>query len=364
MKYLVFAIAILLALPVYAEEAPQPEANADDAAAKMWLDVTEKYQDIFFRLRKNPADRTAMLEAPLVIDPTSDEHRKAVEQIITLTAAAAEKNPKDFFVAQNYYLALWHKYLHYKNVDDAKAAFAQADKAISVAGKKDRAIVAFHKAQNSLVLAQNKDEQGNTHLQIVLQKGADEAALELFTAAKRAAMSKGYIAAHSAVILGEIYRKQGKIEDARKMIREALDSDSTNGLVMNRALSQMGLILIEDGNLDGAIDLLQKSLNLKYDESLRANGYAYELAAGLIEKDKCAEAVAYLAKVVKMADEGKIPVNFEVMYWLAKGYMGIPELDKSQLYWQRCVELGNVDPARLKEAKRFAIELARPQAEE
>jgi len=344
MSRLVLACVLLLApCPALAAEHPRPPKEG----------ATEKpYEHALLLLRKAPDDPTALVGLSPVTGPRTPEERAAFERLVAFLGQAAQDDPKSFGVAYNHYTALWTSYLHFGRPADARAAFAELERGIPLAGTdpETRARCHFELARN--ILALPKD-----HASEIFPKGPRDAAIEHFIQAKRAAMSRGYFAARAALALGDLYIEKADADQARKSLREALELDTERGYVTNHAYDLLGLVLLARGNVNGAEVMLEAAGRVRPDDDIRALGHGHRLAWALIESGRYEKPLAYLENVFALAEKGG-RIDAELVYELAVGHTRAGHTSRALWCWDKYLGLKDPDERRRKKAEAMARELA------
>ena len=333
-----FVCIVLAAWPVFAA-APDP--------------IVTLYTNVFDHLTVKPDDPVIMMTLLPPSNLRSAAQRRALDAVVDCLNAAFEKDPKKYAVAFNYYKALWSRYLYYKTADDAAAAFAQLEKALELAAPRspERGRCTFELAQNTLTVAPAEAAK-------LFPEGRQDVAIKRFKTAKNAALGRGPHAARSALALANLYRVKGDKKIAKKEIREAIELDTERGYVTNRAYDRYGIILLSEGNIDGALAMLQSAGSVQPDSDLKSLGYDYRLARLLILAKREKEAVEYLERVVKLAEEGKTSLNYNLLHTLATGYSNLGRTERALIYWKKYIDLGDPDEGRRKRAIATAQRLA------
>jgi len=333
-----FVCLLLAASPVFAAT-PDP--------------IVTLYTNVFDQLTVKPDDPTIMMTLLPPTDVRSAAQRRALDGVVDCLSAAFEKNPTKFLVAYNYYQALWSRYLYYKATDDAAAAFAQLEKALELTAPRsaERSRCKFELAQNTMTV-------GPAAAAKLFTSGRDDVAIKRFIAAKSAALSRGPYAARSALALAGLYIGKGDKRNAKKEVREAIELDTGRGYVTNRAYDRYGEIMLNEGNVDGALAMLESAGSVHPDSDLKSLGYDHRLAQRLILMKREKEAVEYLERVVKLAEEGKTSLNYDLAHTIATGYTNLGNTESALLYWKKYIDMGDPDEDRRKSAIDRAQRLA------
>jgi tetratricopeptide (TPR) repeat protein len=310
------------------------------------------YTDVFDQLKVKPNDPTIMMTLRPPTDRRSTAQREAYAEIVECLSAAAEKEPKNFRIAYNYYQALWSRYLYYGATDDAGAAFTQLQKALRLAEVRspERARCAFELADNTMTV-------GRTAAKKLFEGGRRALAVKRYLTAKEAALSRGPYAARASLALAELYRTAEPAK-AKKQIRDALELDTGRGFVTNRAYDQFGLVLLAESNVEGALAMLEAAGSVRPDADLKSLGYAHRLPRALISMKRVREAVEYLDKVVKLAEKGDTTINYDLAHTIATGYTALGNSATALKYWQDYIAMGDPDEGRRKRAVKTAQALA------
>lgn len=333
-----FVCLLLASCPVFAA-APDP--------------IVTLYTNVSDQLRVKPDDPTVMTTLVPPTNLRNTAQREALDGVVDLLRAAFEKSPKKYSIALNYHRALWSRYLYYKATDDAVAAFAQLEKVLDLAAPRssERARCMFELAQNTMTV-------GPAAAARLFTTSRQEVAIERFKAAKSAALGRGPYAARSALALADLYKTKGDKTAAKKEVREAIDLDTERGYVTNRAYDRYGVILLSEGNSDGAIAMLESAGSVHPDPDLKSLGYAYRLARALILTKHEKEAIEYFERVVKLADEGKTTLNYDVVHTIATGYTNLGQTELALMYWKKYIDMGDPDERRRQRATAIAQKLA------
>ena len=333
-----FVCLLLAVSPVFAA-APDP--------------IVTLYTNVFDQLTVKPDDATIMMTLLPPTDVRSAAQRRALDGVVDCLSAAFEKSPKTFLIACNYYQALWSRYLYYKATDDAAAALAQLEKALALTAPRsaERSRCTFDLAQNTMTV-------GPTAAAKLFTGGRKEAAIKRFIAAKSAALGRGPYAARSALALAGLYKGKGFKKNAKKEVREAIELDTGRGYVTNRAYDLYGGIMLDEGNVDGALAMLESAGSVQPDSDLKSLGYAHRLAERLIEAKREKEAVEYLERVGKLAEEGKTSLNYDLAHTIAMGYTNLGNTERALLYWKKYIDMDDPNEARRKAATETAQRLA------
>lgn len=314
--------------------------------------VIEMYKDVLLKLAYNPANPTILMTARPPVDVKNQTHREYVDKLVTKTAESADANPKNFYIVHNAYLGMWGRYLQYRNVDDASAAFKRLDEAANLAeGPEQRSQCAFERAEDMLGLTPE-------HAKELIGDDVENKALETYLDAKRKAMTEGYYAAMSDLAMGRLYFKQDKIEDSWKCLREAMQLDTRKGYVTNHAYHYLGMILLKRNNAEGAATMLEVSANVKPDEDIKQYGFASVLALELVNSGNSNAPIEYLESVMKLSAEGIGPITIDHVYVLALAYTKRGDSGPALMYWDKYLSMVDQNEARRKEAKKMAQNLA------
>ncbi len=315
--------------------------------------IVTLYTNVFDQLRVKPDDFTIMMALVPPTDLRSAAQRKALDAVVDCLSAAADESPKAFPVAFNYYQALWSRHLYYKSTDDAKAAFAQLEKTLELAAplSPERSRCTFELAQKTLAL------DAATAAKLFTGNRTD-LTIKRFIAAKNAALSRGPYAARSALALANLYITKGDKRAAKLEAREAIVLDTKRGYVTNHAYDRYGIVLLAEGNADGAIAMLETAGTVQPDPGLKSLGYAHRLARALILSNREKEAIEYLERVVKKAEEGKTTLNCDLVHTLATGYTRLGKAQLAVLYWKKYIDMADPDEGRRKRATATAQRLA------
>ncbi len=383
------------------------------AASAAEKDATVKlYKDVLVRLRRHPGDRTATLLLRPPAARIRPAHHAAMDDIVALLRDAADGKPNNFNVAYNYYRAVWNRYLYFGAEADSAAAFKLLNKAAKLTqpSSYQRAQCAYEYAENALAMKQEKesalrrirwllarqksalakkekdaaalppDENRDAdieRLRLSIPELTDsipqlqqqigkwrDLAIERFIAARRAAMTKGRYAARSAFILGDLYFEKAENRKAKTCLREALDLDTPHGYITNQAYDRVGLVLLAEGNVEGAEAMLESAGSVKPDDDIRSFGFAHRLARALIESGTYNAPVAYLSRAVELADEGVEALNPDLVYALALGYTEMGNSRSAIMYWKRYLDMHDANEAQRRKAKEIVERLAIPGKEQ
>ena len=318
--------------------------------------VVEMYKDVLLKLEFNPGHPTILMTARPPVDMKNPTHRKYVDELVTRTSAKAAAAPNDFYVMHNAYMALWNRYLQYRDVQDAAAAFERLNQTADLAeGADQRSQCAFERAEDMLALTPE-------HALEIVGDDVENKAVEKYLDAKRKAMTEGYYAAKSALAVGRIYCQNGRLDEAQTLLREAMELDTEvdgeKGYVTNHAYHYLGLILLKRGNVEGAATMLEVSGNVKADEDIMQYGFAHVLALELVNGGHFTAPVEYLEDVMNLSDEGTGQKTIGQVYTLALAYTKKGDSGPALLYWDKYLSMGDENEARRKEAKKIAHELA------
>lgn len=323
--------------------------------------ILDLFKNAKFKLEQNPADPDALVQVrPLFqqIDSAltlkNPTYKEQVTALVDVMKAAATDKPEDAKVLHNCYETYWIRYSLYHDVTDAKAANEQLDAAAKASEKDSNMAARCLYEQARLILSLSADDAKTV---IGDETPADAAAAKL-TAAKTRAVNKGYYAAHAALDLSEIYFDQKKYDDAKNMARVAMAIDETKGFVTNGAYDCIGRVLIEESNLDGATVMLDAAMKVAQDSDIQAAGYNTKLAWALIEKDRPAEAVAYLKKVVEVSKEKNYRLPPFTLYALGMGYSKQGDSQQALVNLTEYLKSNDLNDARKQAAKKLAAELA------
>ena len=315
--------------------------------------IVTLYTNVLDQLKVKPDDPTIVMSLVPPTDLRSAAQREALDDVVDCLSAAVTKNPKTFGIGFNYYQALWTRHIYYKSVDDATAAFAQLEKTLALAKPRspERSRCTFELAQKTLAV------DAATAAKLFTGDRSD-LAIKRFIVAKNAAVDNGPYAARSALALTRLYITKGNKRAAKKEVREAIDLDTGRGYVTNRAYDRYGIILLSEGNADGAIAMLETAATVQPDSDLKSLGYAHRLARALILSNHEKEAVEYLEHVVKLAKQGKTSLNYDLIHTLATGYTQQGRTQLAVLYWKKYIDMGDPDEGRRKRATATAQRLA------
>jgi len=341
-------IACVVLLLCAAGAAPAAEGHP---TVKLYTEVRE-------RLQVNPEDPAVMGRLRPPSDAKDRAQRTAFDEIVTVLEQAAQKHPKSFRIAYNYYLALWNRHLYYKG--DQAQALRQLSAAARLAepGSSDRVRCEYEQALNLLAIREQKAAslpKGPARDAELRRLG--DAAIRRLQEVLKTASADGPHAPRAALALANLYIERKDVAAARKFLREALELDAEHGYVTNRAYDRLGFLLASAGSLDRAQTMLVAAGRVKPDEALRVQGYAPGLAHVLILAGKCEKAVRYLEDAYKLAVREKVRPNPEIVYALALGYTKMGKVGLALMYWKKYQDLGDPNQARRKEARRHTAKL-------
>ena len=315
--------------------------------------IVTLYTNVLDQLTAKADDPTALISLRPPTNLSDAAQRKALDKIVAHLESAAEKSPKSFGIAHNYYEALWTRHVYYKSADDAAAAVEQLKKTMQLAKPQsdERAQCAFELAQTILSLSRPLAQK-------LFGEDPREAAIKHFIAAKRAAMSRGPYAARSALALADLYIAKADAANAKKHIREAIDLDTQRGYVRNHAYDRFGLVLLAENNLEGALAMLESAGAVRPDADLKSLGYAHRLAWALVIVGRPKEAVVYLAKVAELAEKGETTLTFDLAHTIAAAYTKLGQSDLALISWKKYIAMGDPDEGRRERAIKTAQALA------
>ncbi len=340
MKRIACVVCVLLAAGLTFAAGPDPTVTL--------------YTEVFDHLKVKPTDELILLRLRPPTDRGNAAQSEALDAIVDLLAAAAKEAPKDFVLNHNYYQAIWTRYAFYQKTADAAAAFEQLERTarLTNARSPERARCLFELADNTMALDPATARK-------LVGKDRKAVAIKRFSDAKRAAMSRGPYAARSALALVDLYISSRDAANAKTQIREALDLDKDRrGYVTNHAYDRFGLVLLSEGNVEGALAMLDAAGRVTVDADLKSEGFAFRLARALIVMKHAEEAIEYLDKVMKLVDEGKTALTYDIAYTTARGYTDLGKADEALIYWKRYVDMGDPDENRRERAIKIAQDLA------
>jgi tetratricopeptide (TPR) repeat protein len=322
--------------------------------------LLKQYANVLEAVRNDPASQTALMKLPAPSDPTDPGQRAAFDEIVAALKLAAAKAPNDFFVAYNYYRALWKQYEYFGDLRAAADAAEQLVKATKLADpfSNQSAMCAYSMSLNILGM----DE---SHAKKVFKGTAREAVIDLLTTARSRARGadlrprgKGPYARRATLALGILHAQAGNRKAARRLLREAIRLDPKRGFVTNRAYDQLGRLMLADENIKAAEAMLESAGEVEPDANLRNVGYAWRLARELIDHGRHKKAVAYLERGFDVVTKAGTRPDPDLVYALAFGLTQLGRANDALRYWGHYKAL--VDPNE--EQRRKGLEIAKKLA--